>query len=137
MGRVSVLKGTLDGQTALSKQEMTQCGAGPLLHPPWLWAHKRLRREQLPRQPRYVVMRWLSCATVSAVGGAKPTAGPCLHRALRVQVLLGEMQVERSVAHGLLHCPHAAHGRHVIIQAAQGARELCRGRKSELHMCIT
>lgn len=48
--------------------------------------------------------------------------------ALGVQLLLGEMQVERSITHGLLCYPHAAHSSHVVIQAAQAARELCRRR---------
>lgn len=57
--------------------------------------------------------------------------------ALGVQLLLGEMQVERSITHRLLCYPHAAHGSHVVIQAAQAARELCRGRRPELDSCIT
>lgn len=57
--------------------------------------------------------------------------------ALGVQLLLGEMQVERSIAHGLLRYPCAAHGSHVVIQAAQAARELCRGRRPKLDLYIT
>lgn len=57
--------------------------------------------------------------------------------ALGVQLLLGEMQVERSMAQGLLRYPQAAHGSHVVIQAAQAARELCRGRRPELGLYFT
>lgn len=57
--------------------------------------------------------------------------------ALGVQLLLGEMQVERSIAQGRLRYPQAAHGSHVVIQAAQAARELCRGRRPELGSYIT
>lgn len=57
--------------------------------------------------------------------------------ALGVQLLLGEMQMERSITHGLLRYPRAAHSSHVVIQAAQAARDLCRGRRPELDSYIT
>lgn len=57
--------------------------------------------------------------------------------ALGAQLLLGEMQLERSITHRLLCYPHAAHSSHVVIQAAQAARELCKRRKPELGSCIT
>lgn len=52
--------------------------AGPLLHPLGLWAHKRVQREQLLRQPRYGVMRWQSqlCHRSPAVEGASPQLDP-------------------------------------------------------------
>lgn len=57
--------------------------------------------------------------------------------ALGVQLLLGEMQVERSITHRLLRYPRAAHSSHVVIQAAQATRELCGGRRPELDSYIT
>lgn len=72
---------------------------------------------------------WLCHSPPAA--GAKPTLGlsPSPAQAAtgssRVQLLLGEVQVERSSAHGLLRHPRAAHSSHVVIQAAQAAGELC------------
>lgn len=78
---------------------------------------------------------WAPSLLLSAV---MPMAGLGLPQtALGVQVLLGEMQVERSITHGLLRYPHTAHSSHVVIQATQAARELCRGRRPELDSCIT
>lgn len=67
------------------------------------------------------------CAALPVPGPGEPQA------ALSLQLLLCEMQVERSITHGLLRCPRTAHSSHVVIQAAQAAREICRRSRQELH----
>lgn len=73
-----------------------------------------------------------SCCRSKACAGPVPIPCP----GCRVQLLLGEMKVERSMAHGLLRHPRAAHSSHVVIQAAQATGELC-GEGDQSCVCVS
>jgi len=159
MGRLSALrdpcqKWTLDKQTALSQHELMQLRVPDLCCSPEAVGPQKCAKGAASKAAQVwgkelgeLIVPQVCCCGGSKAHGQAPSVLLCAilpipglglpQTALCVQLLLGEMQVERSVARRLLHCPHAAHCSHVVIQAAQDAGELCRGRRPELHLCVT